>query len=82
MAEGCIMGILLQQQLFVLSVFIAFKAVKYMQELISAELILWWIWAQRIQLTALADSYIEVILRETDEKCDKLNLRGQSPPLL
>lgn len=29
------MGILLQQQLFVLSVFIAFKAVKYMQELIS-----------------------------------------------
>lgn len=37
MAEGCIMGILLQQQLFV----IAFKAVKYMQELISAELILW-----------------------------------------
>lgn len=41
MAEGCIMGILLQQQLFVLSVFIAFKAVKYMQELISAELILW-----------------------------------------
>lgn len=31
MAEGCIMGILLQQQLFV----IAFKAVKYMQELIS-----------------------------------------------
>lgn len=35
-----------------------------------------------IQLTALADSYIEVILRETEEKCDKLNLRGQSPPLL
>lgn len=53
-----------------------------MQELISAELILWWIWAQRIQLTALADSYIEVILRETEERCDKLNLRGQSPPLL
>lgn len=47
-----------------------------MQELIS-------VYVVRVDfMVNLGSTNTVVILRETEEKCDKLNLRGQSPPLL